>query len=53
MESSSLPGTIQVSEETHRLLADTYDFEPRGEIEIKGKGKMPTFLYRSGGGQLS
>ncbi len=44
MESSGLPGRIQVSEITYRLLETQFDFEPRGPVEIKGKGQMNTYL---------
>ena len=43
MESSGLPGCIQVTEETCRLLGDRYPFERRDGIEIKGKGLMSTW----------
>ena len=43
MEAFGVPGRIQVSEETFRRLADRYDLAPRGEIEIKGLGPMPTW----------
>ncbi len=42
MESSGVPGRIHVSAATHALLADDYEFEARGDIEIKGKGSMTT-----------
>ena len=44
MESTGAPGKVQVSEATHALLKDKFDLEPRGEIEIKGKGKMRTWF---------
>jgi guanylate cyclase len=44
MESSSLPGEIQVSERAYRRLADRYRFRPRGPVEVKGKGTIPTYL---------
>jgi class 3 adenylate cyclase len=44
MESHSKPGNIQVTEDTYKLLQDLYDFEPRGEIEVKGKGRMRTWF---------
>jgi class 3 adenylate cyclase len=44
MESHGLPGRIQVSQEYYELLKDRYRFEARGEIEVKGKGKMCTYL---------
>jgi len=44
MESHGLPGRIQVSEATYRILRDRYAFEERGEIEVKGKGPMAAYL---------
>ncbi len=44
MESHGLAGRIQVSEETHRRLRDRYEFEERGEIELKGKGRRRAYL---------
>lgn len=44
MESHSLPGKIQVSEVTYRLLQDQYLFEERGQIYIKGMGQMNTYF---------
>jgi class 3 adenylate cyclase len=47
MESSSAPGRIQVTEETFRRLCSGYNFEPRGQIEVKGKGPMTTYFLVS------
>lgn len=44
MESHGIPSRVQCSEAVYRRLKDRYDFEPRGEVEIKGKGLMPTYL---------
>ncbi len=44
MESTGEPGWIQVSEATYALIQDKFDLESRGEIEIKGKGKMRTWF---------
>jgi class 3 adenylate cyclase len=44
MESSGLPGRIQVTETVFQRLRSTYDFEERGEVEIKGKGRLRTYL---------
>jgi adenylate cyclase len=44
MESHGVPGTIQISEETQRLLAGKYKLQQRGTIEVKGKGAMATWL---------
>ncbi|MEG4624963.1 adenylate/guanylate cyclase domain-containing protein [Microcoleus sp. w1-18aA5] len=44
MESHGITGRIQVSHYTHKLLHDKYEFEDRGEIEIKGQGQMQTYF---------
>jgi class 3 adenylate cyclase/CheY-like chemotaxis protein len=44
MESQGLPGRIQVTEATYRLLAHRYEFEQWGKVNIKGKGEMITYL---------
>jgi adenylate cyclase len=47
MESYGLPGRVHVSAATRRALGHTFHFEPRGPLEVKGKGPMETyFLYR-------
>jgi len=47
MESYGLPGRVHVSAKTRRLLGDAFRFEPRGLLDIKGKGLMETyFAYR-------
>jgi class 3 adenylate cyclase len=43
MESHSLPGMIQVSGNTHELLADKFVFEERGTIDVKNRGLMATY----------
>ena len=48
MESSGLPGRIQVAASTREQLADRYALEPRGPIEIKGKGPLVTYLLAEG-----
>jgi len=49
MESHGIPEQIQVTESTYLLLKDKYEFEKRGEIEIKGKGKLATYLFKNNG----
>jgi class 3 adenylate cyclase len=44
MESHGLAGRIQVSEATYRLLKNRYEFEDRGEIALKGKGRLAAYL---------
>jgi len=46
MESHGIPGEIQISADTRRLLGDRYRFEERGEIEVKGKGKVRAYLLK-------
>jgi class 3 adenylate cyclase len=44
MESHGVPGGIQVTEAVRNRLADRYDLVERGEIEVKGRGTMRTWL---------
>lgn len=46
IESYGLPNEIQVTERTYEQLRHIYTFEDRGEIEIKGKGKVKAFLLK-------
>jgi adenylate cyclase len=43
MESQGEIGKIQVSEATYALLKDEFHLEPRGIIQVKGRGEMPTW----------
>ena len=43
MESSGEPGSIQVTQATYERLKDRYELQERGQILIKGKGKMTTY----------
>jgi len=45
MEQTAQPGTIQVTEQTYRLVAPLFDFEHLGEVEVKGK-RQPVSAYR-------
>jgi adenylate cyclase len=44
MESSGVPGRIQVAQSTRELLRDSCSFEERGPVEVKGLGRMTTYL---------
>ena len=46
MESEGVPGSIQVSPVTYELIRDKYVCEPRGVIQVKGKGEMNTYFLR-------
>lgn len=43
MESSGLPGRIQLSEQAAASLTDDFITEHRGTVELKGKGPMKTY----------
>lgn len=44
MESTGVPGRIQVTGAVERRLRDRFVLASRGEIEVKGKGRMETFF---------
>ncbi|MFW6296214.1 MAG: adenylate/guanylate cyclase domain-containing protein [Halothece sp.] len=43
MESHRLEANSSERQNTDQLLKDEYNFEHRGQIEIKGKGQMKTY----------
>lgn len=43
MESLGEPGRIQVTPLVYERLKNLFEFEPRGRIEVKGKGAMTTW----------
>jgi len=47
MESHGLVNRIQVSEETYLHLKESYRFEDRGYLSIKGRGDMQVFLLKA------
>jgi adenylate cyclase len=44
METTGVPGRIHVSEEIEAALRDSYEFEDRGAVDVKGLGEMRTFF---------
>jgi class 3 adenylate cyclase/tetratricopeptide (TPR) repeat protein len=48
MESCGEPGKIHVSPEVYAALKDTFTFEERGEIDVKGTGLMRTWFLVGG-----
>ncbi|MEM6254697.1 MAG: adenylate/guanylate cyclase domain-containing protein [Cyanobacteria bacterium P01_D01_bin.156] len=47
MESHGVEDRIQVSADTYELLKDKFLFEDRGCIDVKGRGRMHTYLWLS------
>ncbi|MBI5609772.1 MAG: adenylate/guanylate cyclase domain-containing protein [Deltaproteobacteria bacterium] len=47
MESHGEPGRIQVSAETAALLGEGFALQPRGEVEVKGKGLMSLYYLET------
>ena len=46
MELGGTPDFIQVTRPVYDRLKDQFVFEPRGMIEVKGKGKVEAWLLR-------
>jgi class 3 adenylate cyclase len=46
METAGIPDSIQVTRTVYELLKGQFAFEPRGAIEVKGKGKVEAWLLR-------
>ena len=44
METYAPPGAIQVTERVHDRLRHAYELQPRGTIDVKGKGQMSAHL---------
>jgi len=44
MESHGAPGRVHVDDATRQLLGAAFLFEDRGELEVKGKGKLRTWF---------
>lgn len=49
METSGEPGKVNVSLATYELTRDLFHFEARGELEAKGKGRVPMFFVERAG----
>ncbi|KAG2434972.1 hypothetical protein HYH02_012167 [Chlamydomonas schloesseri] len=52
MESTGVPGAIHVSDDAYQMLLRSHSstasegWEPSGGIEVKGRGRMSTYLWR-------
>jgi class 3 adenylate cyclase len=47
MESSGIPGSIQMTRATYERIEDRFVCEPRGPVAVKGKDEMETYLLMS------
>ncbi|HSF82134.1 MAG TPA: adenylate/guanylate cyclase domain-containing protein [Anaerolineales bacterium] len=46
MEETALPGSVQISHDTYKLVKTQFEFEELGGIEVKGKAE-PVLAYRA------
>lgn len=46
MEQTALTNTIQLSEASFALVKDHFDFEARKQVQVKGKGKVNTYMLK-------
>lgn len=44
MESTGVPGFVQISDSTYPLVKDAFNCQKREPIQVKGKGMMQTYL---------
>jgi adenylate cyclase len=47
MESQGLSGAVQITQMTYELIKDEFICEPRGTVNVKGKGEMEVWLVRA------
>ena len=53
MESHGTGGTIQITRATYELIKDDFICEPRGIVDIKGKGEMEVWLVLAAKGSVA
>ena len=46
MEAGGIPDSIQVTRAVFERLKGQFAFEPRGAIEVKGRGSVETWVLR-------
>jgi len=46
MESHGVGGAVQITETTYELIKDEFVCEPRGTVNVKGKGEMKAWLVK-------
>jgi guanylate cyclase len=47
MESHGLGGAVQITQSTYELIKDEFACEPRGTVNVKGKGEIDVCLVVS------
>jgi adenylate cyclase len=47
MESHGLGGAVQITQDTYELIKEEFVCEPRGTVNVKGKGEMEVWLVHS------
>jgi len=47
MESHGMGGAVQITQTTYELIKDEFVCEPRGPVNVKGKGEMEVWLVTS------
>ena len=47
MESHGIPGIVHISETTYKKIKGEFNIECRGNIEVKGKGQMKTYILKT------
>jgi adenylate cyclase len=47
MESHGLGGAVQITQTTYELIKEEFVCEPRGTVNVKGKGEMEVWLVKS------
>ncbi len=50
MESHGVPGEVHVTDAVKHALQGRFEFEPRGTVDVKGKGPMTTWFLREKSG---
>lgn len=46
LEATGTPGQVHVTENIYSRLKDELTFEPRGEVDLKGKGRLTTYFMK-------
>ncbi|KAG2375198.1 hypothetical protein C9374_010202 [Naegleria lovaniensis] len=47
MESTGIPGRIQVTRQTYERVYDLFEFDERKGVEVKGKGTLTTYMLKA------